>query len=194
MNGFKERLNKGKKLEDYLKKYLDDNNIDYFNTGYEGLVSSKNARNKIRFSKTDTSFFVRHYPDVTMSSNKDSFLIEIKNSSGIEKDCFENYKALSEHLNLNVMLLLKDHKIYNIKDIVFSKANEFDRIAQMNIPITKNVWKEPRQMDKNNYYKYLNAYKSKGKYTSGCSFAFIDFYKSQGHNLDVLKLIDKKYS
>lgn len=194
MSDFEKRKTKGKALEDRLKSYLSKEGIDYFVTGYEGLNSSKNARDKIKFNSATTSFFVRHYPDVTMASRKDSFLIEVKNSTGIEKDCFANYLSLSKSLNLNVMLFLRNHKIYNVCDIVFQKQSGYDYLAKMQIPITDGIWKEPRKMDENNYHKYLNAYRAKGKYTSGCSFAFIDFEKSKGYDLNVLKQLDKKYS
>jgi len=113
-------------------------------------------------------------------------LIEVKNSSGIEKECFENYKMLEDLFNLNILLLLKNKKLCKIKDIVFNKAKSYDVIAEMNVPVTNEIWKEPRLLEKNEYYKYLQNYKNKKKYTSGCSFAFIDFKNTNFYDLDIL--------
>jgi hypothetical protein len=87
---------------------------------------------------------------------------------------------------LNILLLLKNKKLCKIKDIVFSKAKSYDVIAEMNVPVTDEIWKEPRLLEKNEYYKYLQNYKNKKKYTSGCSFAFIDFNKTKFFELEIL--------
>lgn len=188
---FEGRRKKGLALQDYLIKYLDDNKIGYFLTGYEGLTQYNNAGLNIIRNDSNTSRFVRFYPDITLSMKKDSFLLEIKNSSGIEKDCWNIYKTLSERIGVNVMFLLKDRRIYNIKDLVFMKAKSYDRISNMNIPIEDGIWRSPRLLPDHLYHQYLAAYNGR---TSGSSFAFIDFDRSKGYGIETLLLINKKYA
>lgn len=187
MNSFKKRISKGQELQDYLINYLDKNEISYFLTGYEGLSENNNAKLKIIKNNSRTSLFVRHYPDITLVSNQDTYLLEIKNSSGIEKKSWETYKKLHNELGVNILFLLKTKLIYNIRDIVFNKMNTYDSVAKINIPITDKIWKEPRKLPDNQYLNYLKAYNNK---TSGCSFAFIDFKKSKGYSVEVLKKLN----
>ena len=53
----------------------------------------------------------------------------------------------------------------------------------MNIPITDEVWKEPRKMSLTDYQEYLKAYNFR---TSGCSFAYIDFQRTKFYEINVL--------
>lgn len=188
---FEKRRMKGMALQDYLIQYLDSNNIGYFLTGYEGLTQYNNAGLNIIRNDSNTSRFVRFYPDITLSMKKDSFLLEIKNSSGIERDCWNIYKTLSDDIGVNVMFLLKDKRIYNIKDLVFRRAKHYDHISNMNIPVEDEIWRSPRLLPDHLYREYLAAYNGR---TSGASFAFIDFEKSKGYGIETLLLINKKYS
>jgi hypothetical protein len=186
MNAFEIRKKKSDELTDYFNKFLSDNKISFFESGYEFYKSLENANDKIKKLNDNTSKFVRYYPDFTYIGKDKTILIEVKNSSGIEKECFENYKMLEDLFNLNILLLLKNKKLCKIKDIVFNKAKSYDVIAEMNVPVTNEIWKEPRLLENNEYYKYLQNYKNKKKYTSGCSFAFIDFYKTKFFELEIL--------
>ena len=186
MNDFDKRRSKGQALQDYLINYLDNHKISYFLTGYEGLTQKHNAKEKIIVNNSKTSLFVRHYPDLTLASSEDTFMIEVKNSSGIEKECYDAYKALYDELGVNIMFFLRDKKIYPFNNLKFNHIAEYDPVAEMNVPITDSVWKEPRKMDLVRYKQYKNAYAEKKKYTSGCSFAFIDFKNSNGFSIDNL--------
>jgi hypothetical protein len=57
----------------------------------------------------------------------------------------------------------------------------------MKIPIKDGVWKTPRNMNREDYNTYITAYRDAGKYTSGCSFAFIDFNKTRFYDLSILR-------
>ena len=183
MSGFDKRRNKAKYLTDYLDNYLIEQNIPYFESGYEFYKEYNNAF-KISYLKDTTSQFVRYYPDYTIVGKDKTILIEVKNSSGIEKECFKNYSVLSNDLNIDILLLCKNKKLCSVKDLVFQNIDSYDSIADMNIPITDSIWKEPRKMNETEYFKYLKAYNYK---TSGCSFAFIDFNKTKFYELKILK-------
>lgn len=191
MRSFNKRRRKGKELEDYLVNKLNEYDIGYFLTGYEGLKYRNNALDLISLNNTPTSFFVRHYPDYTLAFEKESFLIEIKNSTGIEREAWDAYKALRQDLHLNVLMLLKDRRVYNIDDIKFRQIHRFDARAGMDVPVLDGIWKAPRLMPQEKYYQYLKAYDFK---TSGCTFAYIDFERSIGHPLDILVSVKHKYS
>lgn len=191
MTDFELRLQKGNELYFLIKNFLDVNKIPYFETGYEHLNQLNNARNSVIKNKDKTSEFIRFYPDLSIIFKNRSFLLEIKNSSGIEKECYMNYIGLVNVFNLDVLICCKNAKICRIQDVVFKPADKFDKISNMEIPVTDSVWREPRMMESNRYFEYLAAYKKAGKYTSGCSFAFIDFDKTDFKELDVLNKYPK---
>lgn len=186
MNSFEKRKNKGDLLQEEFKSFLDDNNIPYFLSGYEYLTSGSNAFNKIKTNLDLTSFFIRHYPDMSIVFKDKSILVEIKNSSGIEKEAYKNYLSLHNDLGVVVLLYLKNKKLCLIEQLKFNPMNEYDSISNMTIPVVEGIWKEPRLLEKNDYYKYKDAYSSKGKYTSGCSFAFIDFDNTPFYSREIL--------
>lgn len=185
MSGFNKRINKSKYLTDYLDYYLKKQNISYFESGYEFYKEYNNAF-KIKYFNDLTSKFIRYYPDYTIVGKNKSVLIEVKNSSGIEKECFDNYSVLSKELNIDILLLCKNKKLCSIKDLVFKKIDSYDSISNMYIPITDSIWKEPRKMNKAKYEKYIASYNNR---TSGCSFAFIDFKKTIFYEINILKLL-----
>jgi len=185
MNTFKHRIEKGNELLYYLHSYLELNNIAFYNSGYE--YTSGSTKNKIAKLNDNTSKFIRFYPDSTIVGERQSCLVESKNSTGIEKDCYESYLALKEKHGVNILLFLKNKMLCNVEGIVFNHAKSYDAIAQMNVPVTENIWREPRAMNKEDYELYIRRYKDAKKYTSGCSFAFIDFHKTKFYNLSILK-------
>lgn len=186
MTNFEIRKQKANILMEDLISILDQRQIPYFISGYEYLLSKNNAMDKIKKMYDKTSEFVRFYPDITMVINQNTFLAEVKNSSGIEKNCFMNYVSLQNNLNVNVVLFLKNKMFCNLQDLVLAKSNGFDSISKMHIPVTNDIWREPRLMPKNEYYQYLDAYKKAGKLTSGSSFAFIDFINTKFYDVDTL--------
>lgn len=186
MSDFETRLKKGQELHDYLISFLQDNGIEYILSGYEHLDASKGARNQITRMSDETSQFVRHYPDVTVILPQKSYLIEVKNSSGIERDCYIRYMKLVEDMHLVVLLFLKNRRLCRVQDLAFSRVSSFDTVAEIEVPVDEGVWKTPRALPTQEYYQYLEAYKRKGKYTSGCSFAFIDFKATPCHNVNSL--------
>lgn len=191
MTNFEQRLEKGKILYTSVKEFLKNNKISYFETGYESLISSNEAMGLIKTNNDKTSKFIRYYPDLSIVFANRAFLLEVKNSSGIEKECYLNCLILANNLKIDVLICNKFLKICKIQELAFIKMKEFDKIAKINIPVTDGIWKEPRLMNKNDYIKYLTAYENKKKYTSGCSFAFIDFNNKRFLNIDVLKKYSK---
>lgn len=187
MQAFKNRLSKGQELTNDLVDYLKANDIHYFVTAYEGLNTSGDARLNIIKNNSITSLFVRHYPDLTLAFKHDSYLLEVKNSSGIEYECWQTYKKLYENLSVNVLFYLKDKKVYHIRDIVFKPMATFCWKSNIEIPVIESVWRVPKMLDDDEYTEYLRAYEYK---TSGCSFAFIDFEKSVGYDKEVLRRIN----
>lgn len=185
MNGFNKRSQKGKQLQDEVICFLDEYGINYILSGYEHLTGNGGHKN-IKNNNDKTSIFIRHYPDISIVYNDISFLLEIKNSSGIEKECYKNYLRLKEELGINVILMLQNHKICKIEDLKLQSVNNYDGIAQMQVPTTEGIWKEPRMMEQTMYYEYLNAYQRIGKSTSGCSFAFIDFKNTKFYDAGML--------
>lgn len=186
MTNFEIRLQKADDLMQNLIAILDEKKVPYFISGYEYLLSKNQAIEKIKKMYDKTSEFVRYYPDVTLVINQNTFLAEVKNSSGIEKNCFMNYVSLQNNLKVNVVLFLKNKMFCKLDDIVFAKSNGYDYISKKTIPVTNQIWREPRLMAKNDYFEYLQAYKNAGKYTSGCSFAFIDFNETKFFDVDAL--------
>lgn len=176
-NKFQYRLGKGATLYNGLIDFLNSNGIAYFLTGYERLDSANNANGNIIKNNTHTSLFVRHYPDITICSKKETYLVEVKNSTGIEKECWDTYLSLNKKLGLKVLLYLKDERIYPIQNVEFKKAKPYCYASGLMIPIVDEIWRSPRLMPESDYNKYMKA--NKGR-TSGCSFAFIDFDRSIG--------------
>lgn len=183
MNAFNIRTNKSKELCNFLIDYLKNTSISYFESGYEYYKQYNNALKIVKHSD-NTSKFVRYYPDFTIVLSDVSALIEVKNSSGIEKECYDNYMFLCKTLNMNIYLFCSNKKLCRVTDIVLKKIDSFDKIANMNVPITNEVWKEPRKMNSQDYQKYLKAYNYR---TSGCSFAYIDFQKTKFYEINILK-------
>ena len=205
MSGFSGRIDKAKVLQDEVVSYLDNNGIGYILSGYEHLQSKNGSRKKIKYNGDKTSLFIRHYPDVSMVFNNASCLLEVKNSSGIEHDCYYNYLSLSKNLKITVLLYLKNNKICKIQDLklralyVDKTGYHYDNIAKMHIPALCHkdfgiVWKAPRLLPKDKYFQYIDKYKVENKNTSGSCFAFIDFNNTAFYERDVLLKIKEKYS
>lgn len=183
MKDFDKRLNKGQELNDFFNDFLVNNKLSYIESGYEFNKDYYNAINLIKNKNDKTSKFVRYYPDKTLTGKSKSILIEVKNSSGIEKECYENYLSLINNLNIEILFLLKNKKLCKCQDLKFNDVNEYDIKAKMKIPVIDKVWKAPRLLNEYDYQNYLKAYKYK---TSGCSFAFIDFKNTKFYELNVL--------
>lgn len=183
--GFKERLNKGKILQEYLENFLKENYIPYAKTGYENLISEYNFSN-ITFNKDATSEFIRFYPDYATVFKGKSFLIEVKNSTGIEYNCYKTYNVLVEKLNITLLLFLKNKKLCKLSDVVFNTPN-YDPVSKLTIPFKEGTkFRDPHLLNEEDYRKYIIAYESKGMSTSGNSFAYIDFNNTPFYDLGIL--------
>jgi hypothetical protein len=194
MTNFEKRLSKGQLLYDELLMYMSDNNIEYFLTGYENLNSTQNARLNIIRNTSKTSLFVRHYPDITTTFEKDTVLIEVKNSSGIEYHAYNTYRLLRESLGLNILLFLKNKKFCKIEDLRFNKTKEYDSVSKMIIPIKEEYFRAPELLDKDSYLRYKEAWKNRTNSSSGDSFAFINFEETKFFDIDVLIKMKDKFS
>ena len=186
MNGFKNRLVKGAELQQILIEHLNKAGVEYLLSGYEHLIGSRDARDVITKNSDGVSLFIRHYPDVSVVKPGRSVLIEVKNSSGIERDCYSTYLALQDRMGLCVLLFLQNRKLCRIQDLRFKAMSSHDYIAGMNVPVADGIWKEPRKMSENDYHIYLNAYRKKHKNTSGCAFAFIDFNQTKFYPIEAI--------
>lgn len=183
MSEFKKRIEYSDILTDFFNDFLKENKISYFESGYEFYKSNEDALNKIKYKKDITSKFIRYYPDYTIVTKNKSILIDVKNSSGIEKECYENYKNLQSSCNVNLLLLLKNKKLCKLEDLQFCIVNPYDVKSNLTIPIENEFFRSPRLLNEKEYEIYRNAYKGK---TSGCSFAFIDFKNTKFYELNVL--------
>jgi hypothetical protein len=183
MSEFKKRKEYSNVLTNYFNDFLYENKISYFESGYEFYKSNEDALEKIKFKNDVTSKFIRYYPDYTIVGKNKCILIDAKNSSGIEKECYDNYKLLESSCNVNLLLLLKNKKLCKLKDLKFNKLNAFDVKSNMIIPIENEFFRSPRLLNDNDYQNYMKIYKGT---TSGCSFAFIDFINTKFYELNVL--------
>ena len=107
MNEFKKRIEYADILTDFFNDFLKENKISYFESGYEFYKSNQEALEKIKFKNDVTSKFIRYYPDYTIVGKNKSILIDVKNSSGIERECYENYKNLIFYFP-NIILFKND--------------------------------------------------------------------------------------
>ena len=186
MKGFEERRAKGEELLNFFINFCEKNNVEFLKSGYEFIAGTEYGHDNLKRLNDSTSIFIRHYPDITFVGKHRSILIEVKNSSGIEKDCYENYLSLQINNKANVLLFLKNKKLCKISELQFSKIDEMDKVANMNIPVLEGIWKHPRGMNTNDYQEYLRRYRSKNKNTSGCTFAFIDFENTPFYDFNIL--------
>lgn len=186
MSAFDRRLAKGAELQKALIDFLDNAGVEYLLSGYERLIGSSNARKIVTRNTDSVSLFIRHYPDISVVKPDRSVLIEVKNSSGIERDCYSTYLSLKNSLDLCVLLFLKNKKLCLVQDLKFKQVSRTDPIARMEVPVTDGIWREPRLLPQDQYYAYLDAYKAQNKSTSGCSFAFIDFNRTRFYPLDAI--------
>ena len=182
---FKNRTIKAEELVKKIKEFLDSNKIAYIETGYEFLVNRNDFTNRIKKINDSTSKFIRYLPDICIYEKRSVFL-EAKNSTGIEKDCYDNYISLSQNLNIKIIICSKDLTICLIEKIKFKQLSEWDNRALMNVPIIDGIWKNPRALPENEYHKYLANYNYK---TSGCTFAYIDFEHSEFEPIENIRYL-----
>lgn len=187
MSDFEKRKLKSEELVNRFCTYLTDNSIPFLKSGYEFNVSVNNGFESIRTLTDSTSKFVRYYPDITMIRKDKSVLVEVKNSTGIEKECWDNYKSLQDNLGITILFYLKNDKLCRLNDVKFIPIDGYDPIANIEIPVTDGIWKEPRMLGVYDYSQYIAAYQRAKRYTSGCSFAFIDFDSTNFYDIDVLR-------
>jgi len=184
---FERRLKKGSELQKKVIEEIEALGYSFFLTGYENLIGSKDSFKEIRRNDDETSEFIRFYPDLSIILKDFSVLLEVKNSSGIERSAFENYTKLQKDLGLNVFLYLKNNKICSIDKLKFCDVDEYDKVAEMYVPVNQKIWKTPRELPDDEYYEYLKRYRKRGKYTSGCAFAFIDWKNTFFYSLNEIK-------
>jgi hypothetical protein len=108
-NGFKERTEKGKiAISKFIEK-LETKNISYAHTGYEDWVATSEFYDQIKNIHTHSSNRIRFFPDLSIIYKGETFLIEIKNSSGIEKECYETYLDLEKiGYKINIAFYLQE--------------------------------------------------------------------------------------
>jgi len=194
---FNKRVSKGRRIEEALIKLLEEWGIEHARTGYEYWLKTDNYVKCIGKLNDNTSKLVRHFPDVsTVSMNKKtSILIEVKGSSGIERECYDhliNMESAGHHVYL-CFGFNSDKNNFELKVVrpsllkfgnPWRHANKVKREAGLTIPIDRQ-WLNPRLLNEELYYKYLAHMKNR---TSGCSFAFIDFKKTPFNPIeDLLK-------
>ena len=195
MRKFEKRKQKGKILENQFIEFLEANGYKYIKTGYEHLQAASESLGRIKKNKDRTSAFIRHYPDISLILDGVSCLFEVKNSSGIERECYNNYLSLKKNLGLNVVLLLrecrqtKSGRFVFIEDLKFIEMDNIDRKTGYRIPVDEGVWRCARKLPAEEYHGYLSAMNYK---TSGCDFAFIDFRNTKKYKFDEVINVIKK--
>jgi hypothetical protein len=187
MNGFEKRITKARELEIRFTEFLNSKGISYVQTGYENFKEYRNALPKIAYLSDATSKFLRFIPDFALIRKDSTVMIEVKNSTGIEKECYDSYKILSDKLGVRIFILNKFSRLMDLHDIKFQKTSSYDYIAKMDIPVVDDIWKSPRELPKEQYYDYLKAYEMQNKFTSGCSFAFIDFETTKSYSMELIE-------
>jgi len=187
MSGFNKRITKARELENKFANFLNAKGISYVHTGYENLKEYNKALSKITYLNDSTSKFLRYIPDFALLRKDSTIMIEVKNSSGIEKECYDSYKILSDKLGVRIFILNKFSRLMDLHDIKFQETSSYDYVAKMHIPILDDIWKTPRQLPKEQYYEYIRAYEMQNKYTSGCSFAFIDFHSTKSYSMESIE-------
>lgn len=191
MNNFKKRTIKGDVLVDELKLRFKQNSINYIETGVENFKNYNSKTNKLLRCNNDlTSNFIRFFPDITVIMNQ-TYLIEVKYSTGIEKLAYENLINL-ENNGYNIFIYKQDSCFYKPSKIVFKEMQEYDSVSKLNIPVDEKFWRNPQKLNNNDYLKYINAYSNKS--TSGNIFAFFNYDKMKNNAITFEEFIinDKK--
>tara|TARA_R100000773_G_scaffold19377_1_gene17441 strand:+ start:1450 stop:2028 length:579 start_codon:yes stop_codon:yes gene_type:complete len=184
-NNFKNRILKGKILSVFTESFFKENKIPFITTGYENF-NNYLYKESIKNLQDNLSLYIRFEPDYSIIYNDKSFYVEIKNSSGIEKKVYNHYKALQEKINTKILIVNKNKKISFLDDIVFQNMNSFHcKVSNINLPIVDNVWITPNKLNEIQFENYLESYNKAKKYTSGDTFAFIDFYNTKDYDLNV---------
>lgn len=183
MTSFENRKNKGEVLLNDFIQYLNNNKIPFVHYGYEIIWNTTELRNQLLNYKNTASKLMRFNPDLIIHLKNNCFFCEVKNSSGIEKECFAYYFEIQKIYDIPVYLLLKTKKLYPINSLKFLPMNEFDNIAKMKVPVLDGIWKMPNMLNYEDKIKYVRAYNGK---TSGNSFAYINF-ESPNIEVNVLK-------
>jgi hypothetical protein len=189
MNGFKEiRGSKGDELVKKIKTYLDDNKIAYIETGYEFLNIRNEDAGNIKRLHDSAAKFIRYYPDFCIYKDKSVFL-EAKNSTGIEKECYEHYINLYEKFNLKILICNKYFMICPIEDIKFELMPLYDIIAKIDVPVINGIWRHPKGLETEQLELYKRAYEGR---TSCNTFAYIDFLGTEFKPMNMITDYIKK--
>ena len=97
---FENRRSAGDILAQKLVEKFERLKVPYIFTGYEYYKNNadltKIAFELLKKNKDDTSSYLRFFPDFTTVGKSKSVFVECKNSTGIEKDCYYNYKNMQE--------------------------------------------------------------------------------------------------
>lgn len=176
---FKSRLSKGEEAIEELKDIFVRHGIEYAQTGYEFWNSSNGFTSLITKNNDESSRLCRFYPDMVVPMSKRSYLIEVKNSSGIERECYDELLKFEE--KYNVLLFLKhegDFKVVRPSKLRFSDPVNY---ARKYLTPVDGYWVCPSMMTKEEY----SEYKKKNPNTSGNDFAFIDWNQTEFKGIDV---------
>jgi len=174
MTNFSKRTEKGIVLMNELKFKLLKDKVNFYETGAENFKkSNKNIVNDIRKNNDLTSNFIRYFPDLTIILNE-TYLIEVKYSSGIEKSCYENLINL-ENNGYNIFIYRQDACFCKPSDLAFKLMEQYDTTSKINIPVDDFIWRNPSKLSPKDYKVYIDAYKNQP--TSGNIFAYFNYDK-----------------
>lgn len=172
---WKKRQEKQIIAEDKFREWCERNNISWAKSGIEQLKQDKSFLERIHKLKDSTSVRLRFFPDFIIAG-KECYLIEVKNSSSIEKTAYDVYMELSVQLGYNVgIVILKDSTLLfcNIEDLKIVVKTDIEKHL-IKCPIINSIWLAPRQYSKEwTEENYLEWKKAVGG--SGTTYGYIDF-------------------
>ena len=165
--GFKERIKKSEITKDLFINYCELMSLEYAYSGYEELKQSNKFKEMIQKIDSVTAQRIKYFPDLIFADGE-GWLIEIKNSTYIEKSAFETYKDLKS-IGYNVAIV----NIY-FGQLIFMDISDLKLKTIENIKIPHDqCWIYPRKLSQEEYFNWKNNHKG-----SETSYGIIDFNES----------------
>jgi hypothetical protein len=159
-------------------------NLIFGKSGYENW-GNDGFKNRIRQLDDTTAKRIRFFPDRTILGEKGAQLVEVKNSTTIEKDAYDTYMDLyrtSYHVGIifrNEEFLGFEYGNQSIVRLLYCDINNLQaKVPEdkyltkygMRLPVEGDVWITPRNLSPDEYQKWKSN--SPG---SGTAYALIDF-------------------
>lgn len=170
---FDKRVSKGEQAAREVAAILQRLDVEYAVTGYELLQSTKGYVRAVTALYSPSSKALRFLPDFHIVIGGVCAFLEVKRSTGIEREAYEHYKLLTQR-GEHVYLCFKrgnSFLVCSALDLQFKPMPRLCRWSGIEVP-SEGVWRCPSRFSKEEYLEYK---RKTGGYTSGSDFAFIDF-------------------